>query len=63
VRGSKRAVINPRASFSGVVHGNMPVYAQEIKKRTSPEGYVLGKNILRHSLSAKEDRKKWLESK
>jgi hypothetical protein len=36
--GSKRTAICPTASFSGVVRENMPVYAQEIEKRTSPDG-------------------------
>jgi hypothetical protein len=36
--GSKRTAISPTASFSGVVRENMPVYAQEIEKRTSPDG-------------------------
>jgi hypothetical protein len=36
--GSKRTAISPTASFSGVVRENMPVYAREIEKRTSPDG-------------------------
>jgi hypothetical protein len=36
--GSKRTAISPTASFFGVVREKMPVYAQEMEKRTSPDG-------------------------